>query len=122
MSNVETLFNPRDDSLAEKVKAYYDVCRDYNRVQASLKHTQQSKQSGYIGDHEEVLSASQIINQSLTHASKAVSNADLQTAKDKGFINDSQLVEMVQLQRQSEMQQTRQQQNTSDSDSSRFQR
>jgi RNA:NAD 2'-phosphotransferase (TPT1/KptA family) len=122
MSNVETLFNPRDDSLAEKVKAYYDVCRDYHRVQASLKHTQQGKQSDYIGDHEEVLSASQMISQSLTHASKAVSNADLQQAKDKGFINDSQLVEMVQLQRQSEMQQTRQQQNTSDSDSSRFQR
>lgn len=121
VSNVETLFNPRDDSLAEKVKAYYDVCRDYHRVQASLKHTKQGKHTDYIGDHDEVVTAYDMISNSLSLASTQVSSAELQKAKDQGYISEKQLVEIVQTQRQSKMQHNRQQQ-TSDTDSSRIQR
>jgi len=43
MNEAQSLFNPRDDSLAEKVDAYYSVCWDYSRVQSSLKLTGQGK-------------------------------------------------------------------------------
>ena len=80
VSNVETLFNPRDDSLAEKVKAYYEVCRDYHRVQASLNHTKQGKNTDFIGDHDEVVTAYDMISNSLSQASMQVSSAELQKA------------------------------------------
>lgn len=117
MSNIETLFNPRDDSLTEKVNAYYSVCRDYARVQASLKQTKQGKNTDFIGEHDEVVSAYELISQSLHQANSKVSQSDLKQAKDKGLLNDNQLMEIIQVQRLQEMDSKRQNKN-SDSHSS----
>lgn len=122
MNDGLNLFNPRDDSLAEKINAYYGVCRDYSRVQSSLKQTEQGKNIHFIGDHGEVMSAYETISQSLAQASKEVSSADLQRAREQGIISESQLLEMVQIQRQSDLQKTREQQNRTDNDSSRMRR
>lgn len=122
MNDVESLFNPRDNSLAEKVNGYYAVCRDYSRVQSSLKQTEQGKNIHFVGDHSEVMSAYETISRSLADASNQVSSADLQQAKEQGIISEGQLFEMVQIQRQSELQKTREQQNRTDNDSSRVRR
>ena len=117
MSRAESIFNPQDDSLSEKVYAYYGVCRDYSRVQASLKQTKQGKNKDYIGDHDEVLAAYEIISQSLTLASSEVSMSELQQAKEEGLLSGNQFAEIVQTQRQYEISQIREQKTSSHSDS-----
>ncbi|MFQ3247544.1 MAG: hypothetical protein ACI9SP_004201 [Arenicella sp.] len=98
MNEAQSLFNPRDDSLAEKVDDYYSVCWDYSRAQSSLKLTGQGKNIDYIGDHSEVIPAYETISHSLSQASREVSSADLQDAKERGIINENQLLEIVRTQ------------------------
>ena len=115
MSNSESLFNPQDDSLSEKVNAYYTVCQDFSRVQASLKQTKRSKNTDFIGDHDEVVSAYNIISQSLIQASSEVSKSDLLEAKKQGLLSDNQVAEITQTQHQHEISNIRQQQTRSNS-------
>ena len=122
MNDAPSLFNPRDDSLAEKVNAYYGVCRDYSRVQSSLKQTEKGKNIHFIGDHSEVMSAYETISQSLAYAPNEVSSADLEQAKEQGIISENQLREIVQVQRQSSLQKTREQSLNHDSDTPRHHR
>jgi len=103
MNDAPNLFNPRDDSLAEKVNAYYGVCRDYSRVQSSLKQTEQGKNIHFIGDHSEVMSAYEAISQSLAHASKEVSSADLQHALEEGYLSQEQTHEILTIKRSHEL-------------------
>ncbi len=103
MNNIQSIFNPCDDSLGERVRAYYSVCQAYALSQASLKQTRQQGEIDYIGEKKEVEDAFQIISQSLEQAARTISQADLQQAKAQGLLDDQQILEIVQVQRSQQM-------------------
>ena len=107
MEAFETIFNPLNDSLSERVRAYYSVCQAFTHSQASLKHTQQFGELDYLGDEQHIKDASRIIYQSFEQANAKVSQADLQEAKERGLISQEQLVEIVQVRRSQEVAQSR---------------
>lgn len=107
MSHPESIFNPLNDSLAERVRAYYSVCQAFTLSQASLKQTERMGDVGYLGEEHEVKDAFKVINQSLTQANSEISKTELQDAKEKGLLSSQQLLEIVQVQRSQEMAQNR---------------
>lgn len=120
MNDTETIFNPLNDSLSERVRAYYSVYQAYGHSQASLKHTRQHGEVDYLGELDGIEDAVRVINQSVTHANREVSQSDLQQAKSEGLLSEEQLVEIVQLQRSQKMSENRQSQGDSHTD--QFQR
>lgn len=116
MSQAETIFNPRDNSLKERVRAYYSVSQAFQLSAAS------QKPKGYIGDKTEVDTAFKVLLSSFTDAKKSVSNADLKTAKEDGYLNDEQLKKIVQANRAHEMATRRMNLSNSRRDTIKFQR
>ena len=115
MSQSESIFNPLDNSLAERVRAYYSVCQAFSHSHSSLKQTERTGEISYLGEKEEVTSGFRIINQSLSQANKKVSQSDLQQANTKGLLSDEQMLEIVQIRRSQEMATNRESQQQSGS-------
>lgn len=97
MSQAETIFNPLDNSLKERVRAYYSVSQAFQLSAAT------QKPKDYIGDKTEVDTAFNVLLSSFADAKKSVSNADLKTAKEDGYLDDEQLKKIVQANRAHEM-------------------
>jgi len=102
MSDTESIFNPLDDSLKERVRAYYAVCKAIALSEASRDQSEQ-----YIGDAKQVSAAHKVLVRSLKVASQDVTDSDLQNAKQKGFLSDSEMVNILQLRRQQKIQEQR---------------
>lgn len=116
MSQTESIFNPLDNSLAERVRAYYSVCQAFSHSQSSLKQTDRSGVIGYLGENKEVKSAFKIINQSFSQANREVSQSDLQLANAEGLLSNDQMLEIVKVRRSQEMVRSRESQEHSGSD------
>ncbi len=113
MASSETLFNPHTDSLADKVKAYTELCRDFARIRSSLKSIRKYGNADYLGDTAQVESAYTLIESSLSEASRVVSDAEILRAKEQRLITGIQFADIVKINRKWQADKSRQQQRKS---------
>ncbi len=118
MSNNAHIFTPKDDSLFERVSAYKSVAKDYFNVEASIKFADDERWLDTLGEKQEIEQARKIMQNSLKMATDKISLDEIKQAKERGFINQGELIEFVQKKRQQEMKSSREKsQESSDSHS-----
>ena len=84
MSNFASTFNPKDNSLTERVNAFRAVLQENHNIELSLKYKNDKE---WLGTAEEIQYAQQVTQNSLQRAVKSLNNSDLQEAKTLGILS-----------------------------------
>ncbi len=84
MSNVASTFNPKDNSLIERVNAFRAVLQENHNIELSLKYKNDKE---WLGTTEEIKYAQQVTQNSLQQAVKSLNKVDLQEAKTLGILS-----------------------------------
>jgi len=103
MSDSESIFNPIDDSLSERVRAYHRVCRAFILVHRSSLSLDSNHLNSHIGDAIETKEAMKSIKFSFDKAKKSVSKKDVSQALKEGIISNGQNSEIIQADREYEL-------------------
>lgn len=105
MTQTAHIFNPQNDSLAEKVKAYQSVVDLLHSVEHSSEvlRTAKKNDTDHIGTEEEVQYAYKIACTSLAKALKEISESEIQTALEQELMTNEQAAEFMQFSRQQDM-------------------
>jgi len=90
-----TIFNPLDDSLAERIRAYRSVQEAYMNIEASLKYADDPEWSDTLGEHQGLEEAHKIIVESFQEATQALSVEDIDKAKEQGLMSNDEAYEFV---------------------------
>ncbi|HHI30256.1 MAG TPA: hypothetical protein ENL17_00900 [Candidatus Methanoperedenaceae archaeon] len=112
MDDTDHIFNPRDDSLSERMRVYGLVAEAYRNAEASLKYLDDDEISAQLGERREVERAYKICKRSFQLATNAITQDELQEAKTRGLINEDEIRELEQKKRMDDMQALRDNQNT----------
>ena len=105
MTQAAHIFNPQNDSLTEKVKAYQNVVNLLHSVEHSSEvlRTAKKNDTNHIGTKEEVQEAYDVARNSLSIALNKISEQEMQQALEKGLITKAQATEFIQFSRQHDM-------------------
>ncbi|MFQ3247551.1 MAG: hypothetical protein ACI9SP_004208 [Arenicella sp.] len=90
------IFNPLNNSLAERVKAYRSVYKAWLNVEASLKQADDPEWSNTLGESQELEEAHNIIMESMVMATNALSIEEVDQATDQGLMSKDEASEFVQ--------------------------
>ncbi len=90
------IFNPLDDSLAERVKAYRSVYDAWLNVEASLKQADDSEWSNTLGETQDLEEAHNIISHSMVMATSSLSIEEIDQATDQGLMSKEEASQFVQ--------------------------
>lgn len=101
------IFNPKDNSLEEKINAYKNVYKAYLNAEASVSFAEDEEWEYTLGE-EEIEEAYKIMADSLKVATSKISTDEMQQAKEQGLINKHELFEFIQDKRQQEIKSSRQ--------------
>jgi len=107
MQNTHTIFNPIDNSLKAKIKAYQSVVKAWYNSEASIKAMETDEWAYTLGEKKEVVKANDIIASSLQEATKKISEKDIQKAREQGFLTESEAREFTQNKRYEDIQKIR---------------
>jgi len=105
MSDSAKIFNPKDDSLNERVRAYRSTHQAWQNVEASLKYANDPEWSDTLGESEELDFAHDLILDSMKLALQSFTAVDIDQALTLGLINPSEASEMTNEKRYAERQQ-----------------
>lgn len=122
MSQTESIFNPADESLKERVGAYYNVCMAYHLSHASLTGLNSFEIDGYLGDASEIASAENTVSSSMGLAKKSVSSNELEKAVKEQLLTREQLLEIIHASRIHDIEAQRQSENKNDQSTNKFRR
>lgn len=106
------IYNPKDDSLAERVRAYRVVHQDYLNAEASLKFLDDDNWADTLGSREEVNQAHEVSLRSLQMAIEAINRTELSQAKEQGLLSKDEAHEIIENKQQYKMQDIRSQQSS----------
>lgn len=109
MTDSAHLFNPKDNSLGERVRAYKQTIAALRNVQASKQLSGDTDWSNRLGSEEELDEASDIANRSVDLAISSFSNDEIQHLNNQQLLSTDELRELVKHKRQREMDQKRSQ-------------
>ena len=90
------IFNPLNDSLAERVKAYRSVYKAWLNIEASLKQADDPEWSNTLGESQELEDAHNIIMESMVMATNSLSIEEIDQATDQGLMSKEEASELVQ--------------------------
>lgn len=107
------IYNPQDDSLTERIRAYRVVHQDYLNAEASLKFSDDDTWADTLGSREEVSQAHKIGIHSLQIATEAIKRKELVQAKEEGLLSKDEVDEIIENKQQYKMQRIRKGQQTS---------
>ncbi|WP_141235506.1 hypothetical protein [Pseudoalteromonas sp. NBT06-2] len=105
MPNSASIFNPKDNSLEERIVAFKSVLYANNNIELSLKYNNDKLWSDRLGTSEEVKLAQKINEQSLKQAFKSLNYADLQEAKSLGLLSQEEAKQIKVLKAKSDLNQ-----------------
>ncbi|MBU2969838.1 hypothetical protein KO527_10815 [Pseudoalteromonas sp. C2R02] len=105
MPNSASIFNPKDNSLEERIIAFKSVLHANNNIELSLKYNNDKQWSDRLGTTEEIKLAQKINEQSLKQAFKSLNYADLQEAKSLGLLTQDEAKQVKTLKAKSELNQ-----------------
>ncbi len=107
MNETAHIFTPRDDTLKSKVEAYRRVYQAWLNAEASIKLHDDDNWHDTLGDREDIKQALDISIHSLSVAADSFTREDLLEAKKAHLIEDEEILELTQNQRQNEMRKLR---------------
>lgn len=113
MTQSDTIYNPKDNSLQERIKAYQSVMNAWYNAEASLKLMDDDEWSYTLGEKEEIVKAHDIILNSLNTATHQITKDEMKQAKELGFLSDNEAKEFVQDKHLQEMKKIRKNRNKS---------
>lgn len=90
-----TIFNPLDDSLAERIRAYRSVHEAWLNIEASLKVADDPEWSNTLGERQDVETAHKDILEGFQEALQAISVEDIDNAKEQGLMSEDEGYEFV---------------------------
>jgi hypothetical protein len=90
MTQSDTIFNPKDNSLQARIYAYRSVMNAWYNAEASLKVMDDDEWSHTLGEKEEIVKAHETILNSLKTANKEISGKEINQAKELGLLTDSE--------------------------------
>lgn len=104
MADTDHIYNPSNDSLAERIRAYREVYQAWMNVEASMKAVGDSEFDDYLGEREDVEYAYNATVKSLKMAIDNLDQSELQQAQEQGLLSKDEMVEIIQEKRMQEMQ------------------
>ena len=107
MTQPDTIFNPKDNSLEARIQAYRSVMKAWYNAEASLKAMDNDERSHTLGEKEEIVKAHDIILNSLNTCTREISLNEIKQAKELGLINDSEAQEFINNSKQDKIQKIR---------------
>lgn len=97
MSDTESIFNPLNDSLIERVRAYCSVAKAYADLKANIASSENGEYQNWIGEKQQLDDAHLVLESSFELANQSVSLSDLTDAKEKGLLNEKDIFDAVQV-------------------------
>lgn len=107
MTQSDTIFTPRNNSLKERIKAYRFVVSAWYNAEASLKVMDEDEWAHTLGEKEEIVKAHDIILNSLKTASKEISLNEMKQARELGLLSNSEAQEFINNSRKEEIKKIR---------------
>jgi len=90
-----TIFNPLDDSLTERLRAYRSVHEAYLNIEASLKLADDPEWVNTLGDPQLLDEAHKTIVDSLQEATQSITIEEIDQAKEQGLMSNDEAYEFV---------------------------
>lgn len=90
------IFNPLNDSLAEKVRAYRGVHDAWRHIEASMEFVKDEEWSNSLGEAQELEQAHEIILRSLNMATEAFEVEEIDQAVDQGLMSKDEATKFIQ--------------------------
>lgn len=84
-------YNPANDSLEERARAYSCVYREWQNLEASFKYHDQLGWEDKLGSREELLAAKEIIINTLDKAVASFSHQDIKNISNRKLIAANEL-------------------------------
>ncbi len=112
MNDTAHIFNPKDDSLDERVRAYRSCSSTLRNTKASLELVNDSAWSDRLGSREEIEQAHMIAKHSIEMAVNQLSQSEAERAVGQGLLDNQELKEIVQTKRLQNIQNQRANQNS----------
>ena len=112
MTAYPNIFTPENDSLEARVHAYKEVLSSYRNAKSSLEHKEDGVLLQTLGSIDEIGFALDIASDSLNLAFSAFDESEIDMIQKEGLLDKSDLVEAMQVKRQKEMSQSRQNQSS----------
>ncbi|MGL1959458.1 MAG: hypothetical protein OCD00_19435 [Colwellia sp.] len=90
MKSTAHFYNPKDDSLDERIHAYKKAFLAWKNIEASFRFHDEQEWSDRLGSKEDLLKAKEITENSLDRATSGLSNAEIQLAIDKDLVSSQE--------------------------------
>jgi len=90
MTSTAHFYNPKDDSLEERLRAYQEAFQAWQNIEASFKFHDEQECLDRLGSKEDLLKAQEITESTLDKAVFGLSNSEIQLAVDKGLISSQE--------------------------------
>ncbi len=107
MTDSAHIFNPKDDSLTERVSAYRSVHDAYMNAEASVKFLDDEGWEETLGEREEVELAYEVALRSLQIATQSIGLEDLLQIEEQNLLDSSELQELVENKRYHQIRESR---------------
>jgi len=105
MPNSASIFNPKDNSLEERIIAFKSVLQANNNIELSLRYNNDKQWSDRLGTYEEIKLAQKINEQSMKQAFISLNYSDLQEANSLGLLSQDEAKQIKILKAKSELDQ-----------------
>jgi len=90
------IFNPVNDTLTEKVRAYRSTHQAWLNSEASLKYADDPDWSNTLGERELIEEGNQVAIEGLVQATNALSIEELDRATDQGIMSKEEVSQFMQ--------------------------
>jgi len=90
MESTAHFYNPKDDTLDERIRAYKEAFLAWQNVEASLRFHDQQGWEDRLGSKEDLLIAKEITENSLSKAVSGLSHSEMKLAVDKQLISSQE--------------------------------
>lgn len=90
MESTANFYNPKDDSLEERINAYKEAFRAWQNIEASLRFHDEQAWSDRLGSEDDLKRAQEITENSLSKAVSGLSNSEIQLAVDKDLVSSQE--------------------------------
>lgn len=107
MQSQSHIFNPQDNTFDERIRSYKSVLNAYRNMESSLDYMNEREWSDRLGSSEEISEAQVIVDNSLKIAIDSIQPSEIQEAEAKGLLSSEDLRLIEQIERQQEIQKSR---------------
>lgn len=104
MAEFPNISRPGDGSLRHRIDEYMAALDAFGKLEQSVRTTERSGNSEWIGDATDLAEAEKLLKSSLAHAAAAIDAKELRHAVEQGLLSDDQAKSFAALKTEQEFQ------------------